>query len=58
MKQAEIDKKNEKGEIVLSKLQRNVEIFKLALLGQGQIFGDDDIFFNRPYSATVICRSN
>ena len=58
MRQGEIDRKKEKGEIVLSRLQRNVEIFKLALLGQGQIFGDDDIFFNRPYSSTVICRSN
>jgi hypothetical protein len=58
MRQAEFDKRKEKGEIILSRLQRNVEIFKLALLGQGQIFGDDDIFFNRPYSSTVICRSN
>jgi hypothetical protein len=33
MRQGEIDKKKEKGEIVLSRLQRNVEIFKLALLG-------------------------
>lgn len=58
MRQAELEKKKEKGEIIISRLQRNVEIFKLALLGQGQIFGDDDIFFNRPYSSTVICRSN
>jgi hypothetical protein len=33
MRQGEIDRKKEKGEIVLSRLQRNVEIFKLALLG-------------------------
>jgi hypothetical protein len=33
MRQTEIDRKKEKGEIVLSRLQRNVEIFKLALLG-------------------------
>ena len=48
----------DKGEIVSSRLQRNVEMFTLALLGYGQIFGDDDIFFNRPYSSTVVCRSN
>jgi hypothetical protein len=33
MRQTENDRKKEKGEIVLSRLQRNVEIFKLALLG-------------------------
>ena len=28
------------------------------MLGPGQIFGDDDILFDRPYSSTIVCRSN
>ena len=28
------------------------------LLGNGQMFGDDDLVFERPYSSTLICRSN
>ncbi len=50
-------KKDGKPEILLAKQVRNVELFKLALLGPGQLFGDDDVFFDRPYSSTLICRS-
>lgn len=45
-------------DVVLEKKQRNVETFKLCLLGPGQLFGDDDVLFNRPYNSTIICRSN
>lgn len=38
--------------------QRNIENFKIALLGPGQMFGDDDVLHERPYTSTVICRSN
>lgn len=38
--------------------QRNTETFKLMILGIGQMFGDDDLVFERPHSSTVICRSN
>jgi CRP-like cAMP-binding protein len=36
---------------------RNVQSFKLALLGPGQLFGDDDVLFDRPHTSTIICRS-
>ncbi len=55
--QDESGKKNDRHEIVLARQVRNVELFKLALLGPGQMFGDDDIFFDRPYNSTIICRS-
>ena len=32
--------------------------YRLALLSRGQMFGDQDVFFDRPYQATVTCRSN
>mmetsp|Transcript_24702 Transcript_24702/g.28391 ORF Transcript_24702/g.28391 Transcript_24702/m.28391 type:complete len:80 (+) Transcript_24702:166-405(+) len=32
--------------------------YRLALLSRGQMFGDQDAFYDRPYQATVICRSN
>ena len=38
--------------------QRNTETYKLMLLGVGQMFGDDDLVFERPHSSTLICRSN
>lgn len=44
--------------MVIARQQRNVETFKLALLGPGQIFGDEDILAERPYTSTIICRSN
>lgn len=47
-----------KGQVMMEKQVRNVETFKLVLLGPGQLFGDDDVLFNRPYSSTIVCRSN
>ncbi|CAI2379308.1 unnamed protein product [Moneuplotes crassus] len=32
--------------------------YQIALLCKGQMFGDQDTFFERPYTSTVICRSN
>lgn len=34
------------------------ESYRIALLSKGQMFGDQDAFYDRPYQATVICRSN
>lgn len=31
--------------------------YRLYLLSQGQMFGDEDVLFNRNYSSTVTCRS-
>lgn len=52
------DKGGKKGQVMMERQVRNVETFKLVLLGPGQIFGDDDVLFNRPYSSTIVCRSN
>jgi len=32
--------------------------FRIALLSRGQMFGDQDAFYERAYQTTVICRSN
>jgi CRP-like cAMP-binding protein len=32
--------------------------YRVALLCKGQMFGDQDTIYERPYQATVICRSN
>lgn len=32
--------------------------YRIALLSQGQMFGDQDVFYDRPYQATVTCKSN
>jgi len=37
---------------------RGGEYFKLALLGPGQMFGEDDVIFERRYTSSVFCRSN
>jgi hypothetical protein len=41
-----------------NKIHVTVENFKMALIGAGQIFGEEDAVFERPYSTSVICRSN
>lgn len=32
--------------------------YRIALLSKGQMFGDQDAFYERPYQSSVICRSN
>ena len=32
--------------------------YRIALLSRGQMFGDQDAYYERPYQATVTCRSN
>ena len=32
--------------------------YRIALLCKGQMFGDQDAFYEKPYQSTVICRSN
>jgi len=44
--------------VIIDRQVRSVETFKLALMGPGQMFGDDDLLFNRPYSSSVVCRSS
>jgi len=42
-------------------LSNNIEYnqnYQVAILSKGQMFGDQDAFFERPYSTTVICKSN
>lgn len=34
------------------------KMYRIALLCKGQMFGDQDCFFERPYTSTVICKSN
>lgn len=35
-----------------------MENFKIAILGAGQMFGEDDIVAERNYTSAVFCRSN
>eukprot|EP00347_Sterkiella_histriomuscorum_P019194 403342576 len=44
--------------IQLASRLRNTETFKILLLGPGQMFGEDDVVHERPYTQTIICRSN
>ena len=32
--------------------------YRIALLSKGQMFGDQDAFYDRPYQSTVTCKSN
>jgi CRP-like cAMP-binding protein len=34
-----------------------IKTFRVCILGQGQMFGEEDIIENRPYSLTVKCIS-
>jgi CRP-like cAMP-binding protein len=45
-------------QIQIAGRQRNIETFKLALLGPGQMFGEEDVVQERNFSSTVVCRSN
>ena len=45
-------------QIQMASRQKNIETFKIALLGAGQMFGEDDVIFERPYTSSIICRSN
>lgn len=38
--------------------QRNTETFKISFLGAGQMFGENDVIFERNYTTSIICRSN
>eukprot|EP00347_Sterkiella_histriomuscorum_P023290 403335214 len=60
-KQKSKDKQFKSGyntQIQLASRQRNVETFKIAILGPGQMFGEDDVIHERQYTSTIICRSN
>ncbi|CDW81071.1 UNKNOWN [Stylonychia lemnae] len=50
--------KHQVPQIQLASRLRNTETFKILLLGPGQMFGEDDVVHERPYSQTIICRSN
>lgn len=43
---------------VLSNSSEHTNQYRIALLSKGQMFGDQDAFYERPYQATVIWRSN
>ena len=43
---------------LLSTGVKNSNVFKIALIGSGQMFGEEDVFSNRNYTTTVTCRSN
>jgi CRP-like cAMP-binding protein len=49
---------NSSGKVKIAKMARTIQTFKLAILGPGQLFGDDDVLFDRPHSSTIICRSS
>ena len=43
---------------MLSNKNEYSQNYRIALLSRGQMFGDQDVFFDRPYQTTVTCRSN
>ena len=41
-----------------SKTHVHIETFTMSLIGPGQMFGEEDAYGERPYTTSVICKSN
>ena len=38
--------------------EQTTQNVKIALMGSGQVFGEDDVIMDRPYQSSLICSEN
>ncbi len=43
---------------MVSNVMKHTDTYRIALVGAGQMFGEEDVLAERPYQTTVTCKSN